>query len=51
MDLNAHGNACVHFESKKAKAAKQEKTIQQNAKALQAAEKNAQQKLDQVGES
>ena len=48
LDLNAYANARAHFESRKAKAAKQQKTVEQNAKALLAAEKTAQQKLTQV---
>ena len=48
LDLNAYANARAHFENRKAKAAKQQKTVEQNAKALLAAEKTAQQKLTQV---
>lgn len=49
LDLNAYANARAHYESRKAKAAKQQKTVEQNARALQAAEKTAQLKLTQVG--
>ena len=48
LDLNAHANASAHYDGKKLKAAKQQKTIQQNEKALLAAEKTAQQKLEQA---
>lgn len=48
LDLNAYANARKHFESRKAKAAKQQKTVDQNEKALRAAEKTAQFKLTQV---
>ena len=49
LDLNAYANARAHYENRKAKAAKQQKTVEQNAKALLAAEKTAQLKLTQVG--
>ena len=48
LDLNAYANARLHYDSRKAKAAKQQKTVEQNAKALKAAEKTAQHKLTQV---
>lgn len=48
LDLNAHANARVHFETRRGKATKQQKTLEQNEKALRAAEKTAQQKLTQV---
>jgi hypothetical protein len=51
LDLNAYANARAHYESKKAKSAKQQKTVEQNARALVAAEKTAQLKLTQVQEN
>jgi len=51
LDLNAYANARAHYESRKAKAAKQQKTVEQNARALLAAEKTAQLKLTQVSSS
>lgn len=48
LDLNAYANARAHYENRKAKMVKQVKTVEQNERALLAAEKTAQLKLTQA---
>ena len=48
LDLNAYSNARVHFEQKKARDAKHQKTVEQNRLAFAAAEMRAKQQLSQA---
>lgn len=48
LDLNAYGNARLHFDTRKQRAVKQQKTLEANEKALKAAEKKAAHQLTQV---